>query len=425
MSEMHEQAGTPRPPAGCPRLASLVPDPTIFASHDWGRAPRHTRAAELNGAASGLFSEDAVDELVAARGLRTPFLRVARDGATLGDREFTAPGGVGATISDQLSDDKLLRLFAQGSTMVLQALHRTWAPLVDFAQGLGAELGHPVQVNGYVTPAQSRGFDDHYDVHDVFVLQVAGTKHWRVRPPVHDHPLRNQPWTDHRAAVAEAATHPAQIDVVLAPGDSLYVPRGWLHSATALGGASTHLTMGIHTWTRYHLAEAVVAEAMSVLAKDSRWRQALPVGVDVGSAHQVGSDLDQVRERLREVLAGLDDDDVGERLARSSRVAQRAAPVRPLATLAAADALTATDRLVLRQHVAPRAAPWGEAGGVQVLSRAGSSVLDAAEWSAASPLLFGHQAAAVGDLGDGLARRLLVEGLAVVCPSTLPGAGAQ
>ncbi len=425
MSDVHEQAGTAGPFAGCPRLASLVPDPTTFATHDWGRAPRHTPAAELNGAASGLFSADAVDELVAERGLRTPFLRVARDGATLGDREFTAPGGVGATIGDQLSDDKLLRLFAAGSTMVLQGLHRTWAPLVEFAQGLGAELGHPVQVNGYVTPPQSRGFDDHYDVHDVFVLQVAGTKHWRVRPPVHDNPLRNQPWTDHRAAVAEAATHPAPIDVVLAPGDTLYVPRGWLHSATALGGATTHLTMGIHTWTRYHLAEALVAEALAELARESRWRAPLRVGVDIGNCDQVGNELEHVGERLAELLRNIDDYEVAGRLAQTARAAQRAAPVRPLATLAAIAALTDTDRLVARPHVAPRAEPWGDDGGARVLSRAGTSILDAAEWSAASSLLVGRQAVTVADLGTGLARRLLVEGLAVLAPGSAPDPGQQ
>ncbi len=78
----------------------------------------------------------------------------------------------------------MLRLFADGATIVLQALHRTWEPVAEDARGLAAALGHPVQVNAYVTPPQNRGFDDHYDVHDVFVVQVEGEKHWRVRPPV-------------------------------------------------------------------------------------------------------------------------------------------------------------------------------------------------------------------------------------------------
>ena len=94
---------------------------------------------------------------------------MAKDGRTLDPTTFTLGGGVGATIGDQVSEDRVLRHFADGATIVLQALHRTWPPVADAAQDLAADLGHPVQVNAYVTPPQSRGFDDHYDVHDVFV----------------------------------------------------------------------------------------------------------------------------------------------------------------------------------------------------------------------------------------------------------------
>jgi len=41
-------------------------------------------------------------------------------------------------------------------------------------------------------------------VHDVFVLQFAGEKHWRIHEPVLEAPLRTQPWTERAAAVAAA-----------------------------------------------------------------------------------------------------------------------------------------------------------------------------------------------------------------------------
>src|SRR3712207_7506877 len=98
----------------------------------------------------------------------------------------------GAEVADQVSSDAVLRLFADGSTVVLQGLHRLWPPLIEFADSLAADLGHPTQVNAYVTPPSSRGFSPHYDVHDVFVLQVAGEKHWTIHAPVLDDPLRSQ-----------------------------------------------------------------------------------------------------------------------------------------------------------------------------------------------------------------------------------------
>ena len=194
---------------------------------------------------------------------------MAKDGTTLANRDFTSGGGAGAGIADQVDDSKLTALFADGATLVLQALHRTWPPLIDFTQQLAAELGHPVQVNAYVTPPQSRGFDDHYDVHDVFVLQISGRKHWRIHEPVHPVPLRDQPWTDRREAVAEAADTPPIIDAVLEPGDCLYLPRGYLHAATALGGVSTHLTFGVHTWTRHAVARTMLDRALLDLAGDA------------------------------------------------------------------------------------------------------------------------------------------------------------
>ncbi len=280
---------------------------------------------------SDLFSADAVDELISRRGLRTPFLRVAKEGTTFPDSSFTAPAGVGATISDQLDDTALWRKFADGATLVLQALHRTWEPIAEFNARLSTELGHPVQANAYITPPQNRGFDDHYDVHDVFVLQIEGTKRWIIHEPVLPDPLRDQVWTDRRAAVADAAKGEAYIDTVLEPGDVLYLPRGWLHAAQAQGEVSIHLTLGIHSWTRYALAEQLAQAALALLRDDPEMRRTLPLGVD-GPAGEVGV----VRKRLAAAVAEADSAPLFHRTRRGQG---RPAPLGPLAQLAAVQGL--------------------------------------------------------------------------------------
>ncbi|MDO9379068.1 MAG: cupin domain-containing protein, partial [Nocardioidaceae bacterium] len=331
MTQQH-LVGAPGQLPGRSALQRLVAcDPDTFAERHWGREPLLSRAADLPGGFDDLFSEAAVDELVSTRGLRTPFLRVAKEGTTLGDRAFTAPGGVGAGIADQVSDDKLAVLFADGATLVLQALHRTWPALVDLASELATELAHPVQVNAYVTPPQNRGFDDHYDVHDVFVLQVAGEKRWRIHEPVHPSPLRDQPWTAHREAVAAEAARPPWLDETLRPGDCLYLPRGYLHAATALGGVSTHLTVGVHTWTRQHLAEKVVAELLAATAEDPDVRGSLGLGVSPDDAPATADDLALVVQRLTAALGRVEPDAVADRMAGPVRAAGRAEPVGPLA----------------------------------------------------------------------------------------------
>ena len=266
-------------------LARLVAvDRGQFASQYWGQEPLLSPAADLPGGITELLDANAIDELVSKRGLRTPFLRVAKNGTTLADKAFTAPGGVGAGIADQVSDDRLTQLFADGSTLVLQALHRVWPPILEFCQELAAELGHPVQANAYVTPPQNQGFSAHYDVHDVFVLQMEGEKRWRIHRPVLASPLRDQPWNDRRADVEKRADEAPLMEVLLKPGDCLYLPRGYLHAATALGGVSTHLTLGIHVWTRFALAQQLVHQALKTLADDPVMRASLPLGVDVSDS---------------------------------------------------------------------------------------------------------------------------------------------
>ena len=322
-------------------------DPDAFARDHWARRPLLTEAADLPSGFTDLISPDAVDELVSRRGVRTPFLRIAKDGAVVATSRFTSGGGAGAEIGDQVSDDRVLALFAQGSTLVLQALHRLWPPLVSFAAQLGADLGHPVQVNAYVTPPQSTGFSAHYDVHDVFVLQVSGAKRWNIHAPVLEHPLRDQPWTDRKAEVAAAAQATPVIDAVLRPGDALYLPRGWLHSAQALGDVSIHLTVGIHAVTRFMLLEALTALA----TEDAGLRASLPMGIDVADPGQVTGDLDATVESLVRWAGTADPVAVSERLRRRVWSAVRPAPVAPLRQAELAASLTLASTVRLRPHL--------------------------------------------------------------------------
>jgi bifunctional lysine-specific demethylase and histidyl-hydroxylase NO66 len=325
-----------------------------FAAEHWGARALLSRASDLPAGFDDLLTLDAVDELLSRRGLRTPFLRIAKDGGVVGDGDFTGGGGVGAEVSDQVQDDKVAGLFAAGHTVVLQGLHRVWPPLIDFATELAAEAGHPVQINAYVTPPDSRGFAAHYDVHDVFVLQVAGEKHWTVHAPVHPDPLRDQPWTEHRAAVESAAREAAPVvDEVLRPGDALYLPRGFLHSATALGGVSAHLTVGLHTLTRYLLVQELAALAGS----EPALRAALPLGIDPADPDQLAPHLAQVRELLTDHLGSVTPDALAARIRRRTWSANRPAPVGPLAQAEAARDVRVGDVVRLRSGLKHRVVP--------------------------------------------------------------------
>jgi lysine-specific demethylase/histidyl-hydroxylase NO66 len=182
-----------------------------------------------------------------------------------------------------------------GATIVLQALHLNWPPVAAFCRHLETALGQPVQANAYYTPRGSQGFAVHHDTHDVFVLQVAGQKRWRVYEPLLELPLKDQRWS---RALGEPGG-PAR-ELTLAAGDTLYLPRGWLHEAETSDTDSLHITVGVNAYTWMDAAKAALAEC----ADELEFRRSVPAD---------GSGGEQLADRLRERL---DPEEVARRMRR-------------------------------------------------------------------------------------------------------------
>src|SRR5262249_43855236 len=136
----------------------------------------------------------------------------------------------------------------------------------------------------------------HYDTHDVFVLQLKGRKHWTIYDAPVTLPLKHQKsdWIARPDSVTE--------DRVLAPGDLLYLPRGFLHQAVSLDESSLHLTVGVNsiTW-----GEVILAAVQERLDSDPRFRASLPPGFahDTESAPAL---VDQLGGLMRDVLESVD-----------------------------------------------------------------------------------------------------------------------
>ena len=400
-----------------------------FADDYWATKPLLT-AADGQARASGpgqehplsvgsqryddLFSADAVDELIARRGIRTPFIRMANEGQVLPAIRFTGSGGFGAEVGDQVDSAKVFAEFAGGSTIVLQGLHRTWAPLADFTRQLVADIGHPCQVNAYVTPAQSRGFDPHYDVHDVFVIQIAGHKRWRIHEPALVDPLPNEPWSRVREKVERQASGTPALDETLSPGDVLYLPRGWIHSATALGSTSVHVTIGVAALTRRDLVDLLL-ESIDI----ERLRSSLPLGAGTADADALAPEVADTIAALTSALSGpavlaATADRVRGRVGGSTR----AEPIDPLKTT---DAVAALDSHSVVRWRLGQSTTLEDTPDSVILRRADTDLNFPREAASALATLARGDSISVGALPDldessaiVVARRLLREGVLIV-----------
>jgi bifunctional lysine-specific demethylase and histidyl-hydroxylase NO66 len=225
-----------------------------------------------------LLPIDAVDELLTSTAIRTPAVRVVRDGAVLPAGAFTRSATIaGERVTGLVDARKVLDLHRDGATVVLQGLQRYWPPLTELVRDLEGQLGHPCQANAYLTPPGSQGFARHQDTHDVFVFQTHGRKQWTV----------------------------GEDDVLLEPGLSLYLPTGTPHSARSQDDTSLHVTIGIN---RYTWRQALEQVTRAVLA-DSRYDEPLPAGY-LDDPDRLGRPLAAELASLAKALESVDPDGI-------------------------------------------------------------------------------------------------------------------
>lgn len=134
--------------------------------------------------------------------------------------------------------------FDDGYTIILENIERYQRAMTTLTHSIEVELNFPTHVNAYLTPPGSTGFLPHYDHHDVLILQVQGSKTWYLygEDPVPPQLMQQL----HEAVTADL---PVPSTVQLAAGDTLYLPRGRVHSAETTAEQSVHLTVGIHVPT--------------------------------------------------------------------------------------------------------------------------------------------------------------------------------
>ena len=235
-----------------------------FLRTHWERRPLVVPRGE-EGRFDDLLSVQDVERTIESTALRTPAFRLVRAG--------TSPTGYTKDISwrpkpfsGAADVPRVLTEFERGATIVLQGLHHSWLPLARYCRQLEAFLGHPAQANAYYTPRGSQGLPVHHDTHEVLSLQVAGEKRWLVYEPVLELPLKNQRYRSTLGAPGEPV-----LDITLQAGDTLYLPRGWLHQALTSGRDSLHITVGVNVRTWIDAARLAVDD----LAGELEFRRAL------------------------------------------------------------------------------------------------------------------------------------------------------
>lgn len=136
--------------------------------------------------------------------------------------------------------DFVLRQFSEGATLKLEDLDFRNTEIAKMCKTLESIVGGEVFAKPILTGIGKKSFNIHYDMPDIFVIQLEGTKHWKVWP---NH-VKNPTYSMQEVLVQDNLPDP-EIDILLEPGDILYIPGGTPHIARCVDDYSLHMSIGM------------------------------------------------------------------------------------------------------------------------------------------------------------------------------------
>jgi len=216
---------------------------------------------EQPGYYDGLLSLPALDELITGTTLSCEEIVVVDHSRHIEPEDYQRE-------DESVDVVQVHRLFDEGATITLRQLQRRVATLAGLCRGVARQLSCACQTNLYFTPANAQGLETHHDTHDVFILQLAGSKRWRTYEPAVCLPLPGQ-----RYYWKTPPSGPPASAFTLHPGDLFYCPRGTPHDAQSMQEASVHISLGakVSTW-----AELMIEIVADVALRDPAFRESLP-----------------------------------------------------------------------------------------------------------------------------------------------------
>lgn len=243
-------------------LIAPVTREAFLAGHYERRAMVNIRGEP--GRYADLLTLDMLDQFIASADLREGMIDIAsQKNRILRDSYVDDRGRISAVA--------VAEHYMQGATVILPHLHDSMSKLGEFCRSLEEVFSCHVQTNVYLTPSGNQGFPIHYDNHDVFVMQIAGAKAWRLYGVPVEIPYRGEPFELGVHEPGEATER-----FTLNAGDCVYIPRGLMHDAENVGDEpSLHITVGLITKTWADL----LLESISELAlTEPGFRRSLPAG---------------------------------------------------------------------------------------------------------------------------------------------------
>jgi hypothetical protein len=289
---VHASGGSPAQPWSFATILHPL-TPAAFCSDYWGQSPLHLCRAQADFYATLITLADVERYLSMSEIFSRQALTIPRQGSG-------APDPPPASLSE------LYERLLEGSSLRIRRMEcflDPAAPVLALLRDMELALQHPwASLSCYIAPPNAVGLGPHYDETEIFTLQIAGAKRWRLYHRIDsDLPGILQP---------EQLGEPVH-DLRLQAGDLLYLPRGWAHEVTCEEPAfSLTLVFDAVKWG------AVLDVLVAKLARTSPFLAAMPAGVLLGGRPEaLRPGLEARLALIRDALASLSVEDIVDALA--------------------------------------------------------------------------------------------------------------
>jgi ribosomal protein L16 Arg81 hydroxylase len=175
-------------------------------------------------------------------------------------------------------------LFRMGLTIFLSDIAASVPGCRRFLRQLESELGIREGISriGLFASPESSGLQTHYDVYDIFSIQLIGTKRFRVArndkipfPCTKQYARGKQAYDDLFPQAINGYADPDAVPyetVDMKPGSVLFLPRGYWHTTEASDEVSVSVSIGFETPTAL---DCILPLVKSYLMQDPKWRRPL------------------------------------------------------------------------------------------------------------------------------------------------------
>ena len=226
-----------------------------------------------------LLDWDVVKQIL---GEKKSMLRVVRDGQLVKD-------------DADWSFEEARGYFHHGCTLLVRFAEKSNEKFKEIADDFQKSFKTSVDIQLYCTPEGHNAFGWHYDVEEVFILQMKGSKEYTIRPnTIHPQPLvksipKNMGYENEKTDL--------QLKVLLKQGDVLYIPSGWWHRALTQS-ESMHISIGLMPSS----AVDIVKHLTNFLPQFSLWRTRFPAHKDFTSDAEAIEFYSEALQKLGEDL---------------------------------------------------------------------------------------------------------------------------